>query len=129
MDKGFLYYVWFPQISVFKVGRTIQGLKRFNNIDYLKFYKQYHLHNIYAWIHMISLNNHKIVENRIHSIYKSCDFKLVGKKTEFYYTLLPYEYKLSREIFIDITNYYNNNDTMNIKYNKSWKFEKLKFEK
>jgi hypothetical protein len=102
MDKGFIYYAWFPVINVFKVGRTIQGLRRFSNSDYRRFYKQYNGSNIYAWTHMIEIENHKWIEKELHRIYKSCDFENIGTKNEFYYAEDIYQYRLSKSIFDEV---------------------------
>ena len=107
MDRGFVYYIWFPKIRIFKVGRTIQGLKRFDNIDYLKFYRNYNGLKRYDWVHMINLDNHKIIEKRLHNIYRQSDFEIVKPKKEYYYANMDIEYKMSREIFLDVTNYYD----------------------
>ena len=107
MDKGFLYYAWFPRIQVFKVGRTIQGLRRFQNADYLKFYREYNQSGLYSWVHMIQIPEHCRIESRIHRIYKESGFDKIPRKKEYYLVKESYDYALSRNIFLDVTMRYS----------------------
>ena len=69
-SRGYLYYILFEDIQVFKVGRTIQGLRRFNNADYKRFYNRYNNGSRYHWLHMVEIENLNIVESEIHKMYK-----------------------------------------------------------
>lgn len=95
---GFLYYVWFPQISVFKVGRTISGLNRFRATDYRKFYKIY---GKYEYVHCVWIDNHMYIENYIHKFYKNSGFENIHPKREYYFAPTLYDYLFSKHIFID----------------------------
>jgi hypothetical protein len=108
MSRGFIYYCWFPWIRVFKVGRTIQGLGRFHNRDYKKFYEVHNNYMMYSWSHLVMMDNHKEVEKQLHSIYRTCEFENIGKKREFYYAPDTCHYHLSKSIFYDVTEYYKN---------------------
>lgn len=108
MSRGFIYYCWFPRIQVFKVGRTVQGLRRFDNSDYLKFYRYYNGDKIYSWNHLVMVDNHEAIEKQLHSIYKTCEFENIGKKREYYFADDIYRYYLSKSIFDDVAAYYKN---------------------
>jgi hypothetical protein len=93
---GFLYYAWFPKISVFKVGRTISGLRRFQSTDYTKFFRQY---GKYEYVNCVWLKEHYYTEKYIHREYKKQGFTVMKPKREYYYANSLSEYLYSKQIF------------------------------
>jgi hypothetical protein len=96
---GYIYYVWFPQPQIFKIGITVMGLRRFRNKDYMKFYDEWNEGNKYEYIHTVVRNEYIQMEKKLLSTYVRNGFRKVPRKKEYFFCKSHDEYIESRNIF------------------------------
>jgi hypothetical protein len=78
---GFVYYLYFPEVNVLKIGKTIRGTERFFDPDYMKTY------NYYGWMNELILQkveDMETTEKILLDCYKNQNFKNISRKTEFF---------------------------------------------
>jgi hypothetical protein len=78
---GFVYYLYFPEVNVLKIGKTIRGTQRFFDRDYMKTY------NYYGWMNELILQkveDMETTEKILLDCYKNQNFKNISRKTEFF---------------------------------------------
>lgn len=79
--RGYVYFLYFPQVSLFKVGKTLRGSVRFSDVDYLKAYNYY---GEVSEVILRKVSRMNETEAALIHEYNSRGYKNVAKKTEYF---------------------------------------------